>query len=179
MVCPRCISAVKNLLDVGKIPYEHIELGEIKLKIAPEEAQEIYLRKALQQEGFEWIDDPHESIVAAVIGLISAIIQSGETHEIEAIQQKISTSLAMEFSQISKIFLAVKSTSIQHYILLQKIEKVKALLQETDDSLKEIAYRLHFSHPAHLSSQFKNITGQTPSEYKKSSKKNRLSLDSL
>ena len=179
MVCPRCINAVKQIFDqLGMTPLE-VKLGLVKLARPLESDQRKMLKEQLALGGFELLDDKHTQL----INRIKSIIVEQIHYRSEAITTNFSTLLAQElhyeYSSLSRLFSAVEGQTIERFIQAQKVEKIKELLTYDELNLSEIAFQLHYSSPAHLSTQFKRISGMTPSAFRKLQAQERRSLDEI
>jgi len=178
MVCPRCVAAVKDTLTKVDIKFYSVSLGEAVV----EEQNLNYdlLDKELKKIGFELINDNNKKITEQVKSVIIEHIHLNN-YEVLSINfsSVISEKLEKDYSYISKIFSDTEQITIEKFIILQKIEKVKELISYDELSFSEISYLLNYSSPAHLSKQFKDITGFTLSQYKKQTNKQRKTLDNL
>lgn len=176
MVCPRCIKAVRQELE--QLNYEVIEvsLGVARVKGVVNEAD---LAQALLTNGFELLNNKDEKLIELIKTNIIALIQSKEP----LIQQNLSVWLAhqlnTDYQHLSTLFSAVEGITIERYFILQRLEKVKELLVYNELSLKEIAFQLGFSSIAHLSAQFKKMTGFTTTYFKEMGSNKRKSLDNV
>ena len=179
MVCNRCISAVKTLLNDLVFGCESVQLGEVHLVHEPSEAQLTMLRERLQELGFELLDDGKKRIIEKIKTIIIEQIHYRSGDQIYNYSELLSTGLRKDYSYLSHLFSEVEGITIEKYIINQKIEKVKELLVYNELSLNEIAFRLGYSSVAHLSSQFKKITGLTPSHFKKLGGIHRKTLDQV
>lgn len=179
MVCKRCIMAVKTeLIKLGLNPI-YLSLGEVEITNATLTAtQSDNLTKALNQLGFEILGDRKKQIAEKVKTLIIALIHIKDEPLKVNLSAYLSAALDMEYTAISALFSDVEDNTIEKYYISQKIEKAKELLTYNEKSLSEIAFLLNYSSVAHLSAQFKKITGQTPSAYK-SSAQVRKTLDEV
>lgn len=176
MVCPRCIKAVRQELE--QLNYEVIEvsLGVARVKGVVNEAD---LAQALLTNGFELLNNKDEKLIELIKTNIIALIQSKEP----LIQQNLSVWLAhqlnTDYQHLSTLFSAAEGITIERYFILQRLEKVKELLVYNELSLKEIAFQLGFSSIAHLSAQFKKMTGFTTTYFKEMGSNKRKSLDNV
>lgn len=178
MVCSRCIWAVKNILnEMGIVPV-NVQLGVVNLNFKLSNEQKEIFNVKLQELGFELLDDYQEKIIEKIKSIIISRIQSPDSANIN-LSQVISQSLNKDYSFLSKLFSATEGVTIEQYIILQRIEKVKELLTYNEFSLSEISYLLNYSSISHLSSQFKKITGLTPSQFKAQGIKLRKPLDKI
>lgn len=183
MVCNRCITAVREvLLNLGLRPAE-IELGIVKLSGAePGTEQQQALAKALADLGFELLDSNRSKLIDQVKNkIIQRIYYSDDPAEKVNWSKLLSDAVFHEYNYLSALFSSVEGITIEQYIIRQKIERVKELLFYDELNLGEIANKLGYSSIAHLSSQFKKITGQTPSCFKKTRNVNsaRKPIDKL
>lgn len=180
MVCQRCIISVENIFKKLNIPYTFIKLGEVQFDTEQKHINFKELEKELKAVGFELISDKKNKIINQIKEEIINYI-----HYTPDFKRKLNFSdylvkkTGHGYSYLSKLFSSVESQTIEKYIILQKIEKVKELLSYKELSLSEISYELEYSSVQHLSSQFKKITGFTPTEFKKSNVNIRKSLDKL
>jgi AraC-like DNA-binding protein len=178
MVCQRCIMAVKQVLTALEIVPNHVDMGEIELK-EPLTASELdKLAKALLPIGFELLDNQKQQLIEKLKSSLIQKVQSGDIEEHFSISEYLSSMLLKEYSSISKLFSQVEGITIEQFFIQQKVEKVKELLIYGELTLNEISYQLGYSSVAHLSAQFKKVTGFTPSAFKKNGG-TRKSLDQL
>ena len=181
MVCPRCVKVVKEELNKLGLTVNQIELGEA---LVEEEHSEIPFDKvklALQKEGFELLEDSKGKIVEAIKTEIISLIQKYKEEDLENIvfSQYLSKKLNKDYTQLSALFSKLEGITIEHFIIKQKIEKAKELLKYGEMTLSEIAYFLGYSSVAHLSRQFKQITGMTASEFKNNLNNLRNPIDRI
>jgi len=182
MVCDRCIMVVRQELVKNGFEPVDIQLGLVSLNSQIEQTMLSKLAEDLQLLGFELLDDTKSRLIEQ---MKTVIIQ--KIHHAESLEMTINWSdlLAMELSHeykyLSNLFSSVEGMTVEHYIIRQKIERVKEFLFYKELTLSEISYRLGYSSVQHLSQQFKKTTGQTPSQFKTSRTmdKKRNSLDSV
>lgn len=178
MVCPRCVMAVENVLDEMKISPIEVRLGEILITEELSEDQENEFKFKIEKLGFELLDDKNSAIINQIKTIIIEQIQSSSEENLN-LSELLSKKLNKEYSQLSKLFSSTTGITIEQFAILQKIEKVKELLVYDELSLKEIAYRLAYSSSAHLSAQFKKVTGLTPTEFKNLGNSERKGIDGI
>ena len=167
MVCNRCILVVRQELEkLGLVPLQ-VSLGEVELAKLPGEQQLSALTGRLQELGFELLDDKKQKQIETVKNLIIQKVQQGDIAEHFSMSQFLSASLNKDYAYITRLFSEVEGITIEHFFILQKIEKVKEWLIYDEWTLSEIAWKLGYSSVAHLSAQFKKTTGLTPSDFKK------------
>lgn len=176
MVCPRCIMAVENVLGEMEISAIEVRLGEVLLNDSLDEVQHEEFKSKIEKLGFELLDDKNASLINKIKSIIITQVQNHDSQNLN-LSDLISSELNKEYSQLSKLFSTTTGMTIEHFAILQKTEKVKELLVYDELSLKEIAYQLGYSSSAHLSAQFKKVTGLTPSGFKQLGK--RISLDKI
>ena len=183
MVCNRCIAAVKQVVETQCLHLERIELGEVVISENElTQNQQKNLDASLVAGGFERIDDRKGRLVEAIKNKVIQMIHHTEKLDLKFNWSKVlSDELHYEYNYLSNLFSSLEGLTLEQYIIRQKIEKVKELLFYDELSLTQIADRLGYSSGAHLSAQFKKITGLTPSELKKSRAidGNRKPLDAL
>jgi len=180
MVCPRCVTAVEDTLSKLKIPYSKVVLGQAKINVVKSEINQDLLDEELRKIGFELIRDKNKQLVAEVKALIVSYIHHSDEMDMKVnFSEYIAEKIGKDYSVITAIFSEHQNTTIEKYIISQKIERVKELLSYNELTLSEIAYQLNYSSVQHLSNQFKKIIGQTPSQYKKQEIIGRKSLDNI
>lgn len=179
MVCNRCVMVVKAELEKMGLHPVSLMLGKVVLdekKLSKDQKKE--LQHSLQQIGFELIDDKKSKLIEQLKNIIVELVHYAEPTKMKY-SAYISEKLSHDYSYLSKLFSEVEGITIEHYIIRQKIERVKELLVYDELSLSEIADRLVYSSVAHLSAQFKKVTGLTPTFYKNKGMHNRISLDKI
>nr|WP_205687075.1 AraC family transcriptional regulator [uncultured Chitinophaga sp.] len=180
MVCDRCIMVVRQLLEETEIPFEDIQLGEVTISAPVAEEKLPVLKARLQQLGFELLDDKKSTTVERVKNIVIQLIHSVDEVELS---QKLSVFLqektGMEYTQLSNLFSTVEGTTIEKYVILQRIERAKELLTYNELSVGEIAEKLGYSSIQYLSQQFKKVTGLTTSQFKQSQENQRKPLDKV
>lgn len=179
MVCGRCISAVEKIFGDENIALKSVALGEVNTQEKLSKEKIITLSSQLQSQGFELLEDSTAQEIEKVKTHIISIINSMDIAEDFVLSKSLSQLLHRDYSTISKNFSQVENTTLEQYFILQKIEKVKELLSYNEFSLTEIAGKLGYKSVQHLSSQFKMITGFTPSEFKKVKNVHRVALDKI
>lgn len=182
MVCDRCKMVVGQALEKQGLKAEKISLGEVTIEgeISPE--VQIQLDRSLMELGFERIDDRKARLIENIKKEVIELIHYGDPKSRKANWSDIlSDRLHYEYNYLSNLFSSVEGITLEQYIIRQKIEKAKELLFYDELTLSEIAHKLGYSSVAHLSGQFKKVTGLTPSEMKKSREieVNRKPLDKI
>lgn len=179
MVCSRCRMAVKAELEKLDLHPLSVDLGEVELAEKPTSAQLATLKDNLTALGFELIDDKKGRTIEKIKSLVIELIHHSDEPTKLKYSEYLSQKLNRDYSSLSKLFSEVEGLTIEQYIINQKIEKVKELLVYDELSLSEIAWRLGYSSVAHLSAQFKKLTGLTPSFYKDKGIHQRKGLDEV
>lgn len=180
MVCPRCIKVVTEELQKLKLPVQEVRLGEAALAGVPAEEEMELVRAALAANGFQLLEDPKAELAEKVKVAVIELLRSGKVEELHVnLSDYLADLLGKDYNTLSSLFSASEGITIARYMVLQKIEMAKELLDYNELSLSQIADRLGYSSVAHLSSQFKQVTGLTPSEYKKGNSMLRKPLDQL
>lgn len=166
MVCIRCKMVVKSELDKLGLHHTRIELGEAEIMEDISAEQLHLLNLSLQKTGLELIDDNKSILVEKIKTIIIEMVHYTDEQIKINLSDYLSEKLHHNYTYLSNLFSEVKGTTIEKYYLHHKIEKVKELLVYEELTLTEIAYKLHYSSVAHLSNQFKKLTGLTPSHFK-------------
>lgn len=177
MVCNRCILVVSEQLERLGFSPESVELGVVAFNRSINDSEKKNIENALVPLGFELIDDRRIRIVEQVKKIIIELIYNKSLELKVNLSDYLSRKMNMEYSTISNLFSEMENTTIEKYFIAQKIERVKELLVYDELSLNEIAYLLQYSSTAHLSAQFKKITGLTPSHFKKIGENKRKPID--
>ena len=179
MVSLRCKMVVKEALHLLGLHYVSIDLGVIDLKEDITDQQRNLLKENLIKSGLELMDDKKSILIEKIRNVIIEMIHyADELPEINY-SEYISDKLGYDYTYLANLFSEVKGVTIQHFIILHKIEKIKELLLYDELTLTEISYKLNYSSVAHLSNQFKKITGLAPSYYKQLKLKRNSNLENM
>jgi AraC-like DNA-binding protein len=157
---------VKGELQKLGIPYTTVELGEVRLKENISKEKLLLIDNALKQAGLEIMADKKSRLVGKIKIAIHQLIYLSDNLQKPVISDFISKKLNYDYSYLSKLFTAAQGTTIEKYIILKKIDRVKRMLARGRFSIADIAFIMQYSSVAHLSSQFKKITGLTTTFYK-------------
>lgn len=177
MVCPRCIMAVKRLLESEGLTVKSVNLGDAEITEVLTDEQRLTLSTKLQQVGFELLDNPRSQLVEQIrIAVLKWVRMKSQSQKLSTY---LSEHLQKDYSTLSKLFSEVRGITIERFAIIHRIEYAKELLCYSQLSTSEIAYTLGYSSPAHLSSQFKQVTGMTPKDFRALSKPDRKPLDEL
>jgi len=181
MVCHRCVLAVEAILDKDGIPFQKVLFGEIHLLQQLEEDIKEALTNRLKSIGFELIDNQLSGLIEKIKFLV--IKKARKEGEIKKdrlnLSNYLSENLHYEYTHLSSLFSSAEGRTIENFSIEQRIEKAKELLIYDQMTLSQIAYELDYSSTAHLSNQFKKITGLTPSYFKAIGAERRKSLDKV
>lgn len=179
MVSLRCKMMVKEELKKLGLHFVIVDLGMVEIleDITPEQHKQLKIN--LQKSGLELLDDKRSILVEKIKSVITEMIHYSDEVPRVNYSDFISKKLGYDYTYLANVFSEVKGSTIQHFIIVNKIERAKELLLYDELSLTEISYRLHYSSVAHLSNQFKKITGLTPSFYKKIAEKRRDNLENM
>jgi len=182
MVCDRCKMVVTQELERQGLHANSVQLGVAQVSEDLDGRQRQQLADTLSVLGFELLDDARSKTVEQIKKIVI-----GKVHHSEFLDTRVNWSalladeLRQDYKHLSSLFSAVEGITLEHYIIQQKIERVKELLSYNELNLSEISYKLGYSSVAHLSTQFKKTTGQTPSQFKaaRSADNSRRTLDSI
>ncbi|WP_313790842.1 AraC family transcriptional regulator [Allomuricauda sp. CP2A] len=179
MVCPRCVTAVYNVLKKIGIDYSNVQLGQVTLKEELTAKQENQLQTELNKLGFSLIGNRKSQLIERMKNLvIEKIFHSRQELNVK-LTDYVGSEIGLDYKYLSSLFSSVEIITFEQYVISQKIERVKELLIYDELSLKEIAHQLDYSSVAYLSNQFKKINGMAPTQFKKSALQNRKSLDNI
>jgi len=156
-----------------------IQLGMVILKEKLSDNELLQFSRELEKSGFKLLDDKTSQLINQIKSLIIQEIHYSKEPSPLNLSVLLSEKLHYDYSYLSRIFSSVEGRTIEKFVISQKIEKVKELLSYNQLTLEEIAFQLHYSSAAHLSSQFKKVIGMSPSQFKKQHLENRKSLDAL
>jgi AraC-like DNA-binding protein len=179
MVSLRCKMMVAEELKKLGLSFVFVELGKVEMltDIAPEKREQ--LRINLLHSGLELLDDKRIILIEQIKNVVTEMIQHSDELPLTNYSEIISEKLDYDYTYLANIFSEVQGITIQQYIILHKIEKVKELLLYNELNLTEIAWKLHYSSVAHLSNQFKKVTGLSPSFFKQMKQKRNLTLENV
>lgn len=179
MVCNRCKLVLRTELEKMGIQPLSIELGEVQLENELNAEQKQILGEKLQSLGFDLIDDKKSRLIERIKTLIIELVHQQNSALSVNLSTYLAEALHSDYAHLSNLFTAVEGTTIEQYFIHQKIERVKELLVYDELSLSEIAFQLNYSSVAHLSNQFKKVTGLSPSHFRQLKEKKRKALDEV
>jgi AraC-like DNA-binding protein len=170
---------VQSELKSLDIKFSGVELGEVRLPGDISRAQHDKLKTNLLKYGLELMDDKRSMLIEKIKNVIVEMVHYSDDLPRVNNSDYISKKVQYDYTYLANLFSEVQGTTIEHFIIAHKIEKVKELLVYDELNLTQIADKLHYSSVAHLSSQFKKVTGLTPSHFKNLKEKRRNNLESL
>ncbi|MBK6265370.1 helix-turn-helix transcriptional regulator [Marivirga sp. S37H4] len=179
MVCDRCVMVVRSELEKLELNPIAVNLGAAEFSEELSKAQIAQIGDVLKPIGFELIDNKKSRLIEEVKNSIIHLIHKENNQLKSNLSEYLSHQLEHDYDHLRHLFSEVEGTTIEKFYINQKIEKVKELLVYDELNLNEITYRLNYSSVAHLSAQFKKVTGFTPSYFKKIKENKRISIDKL
>jgi AraC-like DNA-binding protein len=179
MVSLRCKLLVRDKLNKLGIEYDSVDLGEVELPEDITDQQKSQLKASLAEAGLELMDDRKKILIEKIKAVVVEMVHYADEFPTTNFSDYISEKLHYDYTYLANLFSEVKGTTLEHFVIAHKIERVKELLIYDELSLTEIAYKLNYSSVAHLSNQFKKITGLTPSFFKKMKDKRRRPLEDI
>lgn len=171
--------AVKDVLKELGLHFIVVDLGEVEIMENITLSQREQLNGALTTAGLELMDDKRAVLIERIINVITEMIHHSDDVPKVNYSDYISEKLNYDYTYLSNIFSEVKGITIQQFIIIHKIERAKELLLYDELNLTEISYKLHYSSVAHLSNQFKKITGLSPSQFKQLKNRKRIPIEEI
>lgn len=161
------------------IHYAVVNLGQVEILEEISAGQRGDLKYSLSRFGLELMDDKKSILIEKIKNVVIELVHYTDASLKTNFSNHLSENLSYDYTYLANLFSEVEGITIEHFIIIHKIERVKELLVYDELSLKEISYKLHYSSVAHLSNQFKKITGLTPSHFKKLKDYRRAGLVNL
>ena len=179
MVSARCKTAVKEALKKHGLHFILVELGEVDImeNISDEERQ--LLKIALQELGFELMDDKRSVLIQKIKNVVIDMVHHSDDIIKIKFSEFLSGKLNHDYTYLANLFSEVQGTTIANFIIAHKIERIKELIIYDELSIKEIAWKMNYSSVAHLSNQFKKVTGLSPSHFKQLKDKRRRPIEEI
>lgn len=179
MVSNRCKIMVKDVLKGMGLHFIMVNLGEVEImeNLSPVQLQ--ILKQELSDIGLELMDDKKSVLIERVKSLIIDMVHNSEEMIKTNVSDYLSKKLEHHYTYISNLFSEVQGTTIEHFIIAHKVERIKELIMYGELNLTEISYKMNYSSVAHLSNQFKKVTGFSPSHYKQLKDKRRNALEEV
>lgn len=179
MVCDRCVKVVKEVFETSGIQNFEIKLGRVEVAEDISEEQIKKIGHELEKEGFELIENQEGEIVEQIKNFAVEYVYKNIHENHVKFSVLLAEHVGKDYNYLSNLFSSLEDNTIEHFLIDLKIERVKELLVYGELTLSEIAFEMGYSSTAHLSGQFKKITGFTPSHYKKMGDKRRRLLSDL
>jgi AraC-like DNA-binding protein len=179
MVSLRCKMVVKDELRKLGIACSNISLGQVELAEEISRPQLENIRTALKQSGLELMDDKKSVLIEKIKDIVIEMVHYEDELPKVNFSDYLTEKLGYNYTYLANLFSETEGTTIEHFIIIHKIERVKELIIYDELNLTEIAWKLHYSSVSHLSNQFKKITGLTPSFFKSLKDKKRSNLENL
>ncbi len=179
MVSLRCKMIVKSALENMHLHYTVVELGEVEVREELSKEQQQELKKTLLMSGLDLLEDKKSILIEKIKNIVVEMIHYSDEPPLLNFSAYLSKKLNYDYNYLSNLFSEVKGTTIEHFVISHKIERAKELLIYNELTLTQIAEKLHYSNVAHLSSQFKKVTGLTPTFFKKMKHKRLIALENL
>ena len=180
MVCDRCRMIVRQQLESLGFTVTHVALGNAEIVPDPDEEQMQLIAAALKVPGFELINKESDKTVEAIKNAVIEMVHHSDLSEMRtSYSGLIANRVGKEYAYLSRLFSNSQDATIERFIIQQKIEKIKELLEYGELNLNEIAYQMGYSSSAHLSNQFKSVTGLSPSQFKTSANSRRSAIDKI
>jgi len=179
MVCARCKWVVSKLLETHQLTPRSVELGEIDLVESPTQDQLAALDADLQEHGFELLEDRQSRLVSQIKTAVVEYVRNQHGERSENLSDYLVRHLHQDYSALSHLFSSVEGATLEQYHIAQRIERAKELLVYNELTLNEIAWQLGYSSVAHLSAQFKKVTGLTPTHFKTLGARKRKGLEEV
>jgi AraC-like DNA-binding protein len=179
MVCRRCVDAVQQEMTRHGLEVLHIQLGEIIVNKTLTEEQTVKLNEGLTELGFELLDDQKQKLIEKIKTIIINQVHHSDEPEKHKLSEVLSGNLHKDYSYLSNLFSEVEGITIEKYHINQRIERVKEMLIYNQLTLNEIAFKNGYSSAAHLSAQFKKVTGLTPKHFRAAGLNQRKFIDTV
>lgn len=180
MVCDRCGMIIRQQLENLGFTVKQIGLGSAEIVPEPNEEQMQLISAALKVPGFELIDNETDKTVEAIKNAVIELVHHSDLSELHfSFSDLIAAKAGRDYAYLSRLFSNSQDMTIERFIIEQKVEKIKELMEYGQLNLNEIAYQMGYSSSAHLSTQFKSVTGQTPTQFRASKEKRRKAIDKI
>ncbi len=179
MVCPRCIKVVREDLTALGLDVRSVMLGEVVVSGPVSDAALAKVKHVLTADGFELLEDKNARTIEKVKHAVIKLAQADRSYHSVHVKDSefIAREVGIEYHALSALFSSIENVTIEHFLILQKIEHAKELLKYGELTLSEIAYRMGYSSVAHISAQFKKITGMTPTAFRRLGNAHRRPID--
>lgn len=179
MVSNTCKLVVKDALNKMNLHYIFINLGEVEIMEDLSKDERGQLNISLQKMGLELMNDKKTILIEKVKDTMVEMVNYADDLIKVNFSDYLSDKLNYDYTYLSNLFSEVQGTNIQHFVLLLKVERVKELITYDELTISEIAYKMNYSSVAHLSNQFKKVTGFSPSYFKNLRERRRNTIESI
>ncbi len=179
MACESCKIVVKDALDELGISLVKVELGEIETKEDLSDAEKKKLNRIINKAGLELLEKKQGVLVEKIRKVMIEYVYKSDNKPSIKFSVLLSQELNLSYTYLANFFSEVEATTIEQFIIALKIERIKELIIFGEDTISEIAHKLDYSSAAHLSSQFKKVTGLTPSHFKALKEKRRITIQNI
>jgi AraC family transcriptional regulator len=180
MVCDRCMMIVRQQLEGLHFTVNQVSLGQAEISPEPNDEQLHLIASALKVPGFELISSETDKTVEAIKNAVIELVHHSDLSALRTtFSEYISRKVNRDYAYLSRLFSNAQDMTIERFIIGQKVEKIKELLEYGELNLNEIAYQMGYSSSAHLSAQFKSVTGLTPTEFKVKCSRLRKPIDRI
>ncbi|MFP4469756.1 MAG: helix-turn-helix domain-containing protein [Bacteroidales bacterium] len=179
MSCHCCLKLVRRILEEHRITVLDVHLGEVKVSLIDDEPDLQQIARILEAEGFELVFDREKQLCEQIKNAVIDLVHHSTFNSMVRNSDYLIEKFNLSYQYISAIFSRQENITLEKFIILQKIEKVKELIQYGELNLSEIAFMMGYSSVQYLSTQFKNVTGISVSEFKKDPAGYRKSIDGL
>ena len=179
MVSDRCKNAVKEELRKLDIHFIIVELGEVEIMENISTEQRLRLKSGLQLSGLELLDDRRSVLIEKIKNAIISMVHHRDEKIEMTFSNFLSEKLNHDYTYMSNLFSEVQGITIEKFIIAHKIERIKELIMYDELNITEIAAKMNYSSVAHLSNQFKKVTGLSPSHFKQLKDKRRSPIEDI
>ena len=179
MVSVRCKMMVKEILRKLELHFIVVDLGEVEIMETITKEQRDLLRIALTDIGLELMDDKRAILIEKIKNAVVEMVHHSETELRVNFSHYLSQKLHHDYTYMANLFSEVQGTTIEHFVIAHKVEKIKELIIYGELNITEIAWKMNYSSVAHLSNQFKKVTGLSPSHFKSLKDKRRSPLEEI
>lgn len=168
MVCDRCLRSVRRVLNDAGLTVDAVELGRAEVRTWPDAISREAVQQALQAEGFALLDDPKATLTEQLkVLLINDVHHAHERPAHQNVSDFLSQKLGYDYTYLSQLFSTQTGQTIERFLISQRIERAKALLQEGEWTIADIAFQLGYSSVPHFTNQFRKEVGKTPAQFRK------------
>lgn len=179
MVSTSCKNAARDALREMGLHFIIVELGEVDLMETLSEAQRGELKIKLLASGLELMDDKRSVLIERIKNVIIQMVHYSDEVLLINFSDYLSEKLQLDYTYMSNLFSEVQGTTIEQYIISNKVERIKELIIYNELNITEIAWKMHYSSVAHLSNQFKKVTGLSPTHFKQLKERKRNPIEEL